>query len=43
MNIEVIGRIPNDPMVFEACFEGGVIDRGDAFDAAGKVLDAILP
>jgi CO dehydrogenase maturation factor len=43
VNIGIIGKIPNDPKVFDACFDGGAIDRGDAFDAAGKVLDAILP
>jgi CO dehydrogenase maturation factor len=43
MNIDVIGKIPNDPMVFEAGFDGGVIARGAAFNAAGKVLDALLP
>lgn len=43
MNIGIIGKIPNDPMVFDACFDGGVIGQGEAFEAAGKVLDAILP
>ncbi|HDR14302.1 MAG TPA: hypothetical protein ENN79_02215 [Desulfobacteraceae bacterium] len=42
MNIGIIGKIPNDPSVFEACFAGGVIDRGEAFDAAGNVVDALL-
>jgi len=40
-NIEVIGTIPNDPLVFEACLEGRAIGAGDAFHAAGKVLDAL--
>jgi CO dehydrogenase nickel-insertion accessory protein CooC1 len=41
-NIEVIGTIPNDPLVFEACLEGRAIGAGDAFHAAGKVLDTLL-
>ena len=41
-DIEVIGTIPNDPLVFEACFEGRAIGGGDAFHAAGKVLDDLL-
>jgi len=41
-NIEVIGTIPNDPLVFDACLEGEAIGAGDAFHAAGKVLDALL-
>ena len=40
-NIEIIGTIPNDPLVFEACLEGRAIGAGDAFHAAGKVLDAL--
>jgi len=43
MNIGIIGKIPNDPRVFDACFEGGVIGQGEASEAVGKVLDAILP
>ena len=41
-NIEVIGTIPNDPLVFEACLEGRAIGKGEAFHAAGKVLDDLL-
>jgi len=41
-DIEVIGTIPNDPLVFEACLEGRAIGAGDAFHAAGKVLDNLL-
>ena len=40
--IEVIGIIPDDPVVFEACLEGHALDRGEAFDAAGKILDYLL-
>lgn len=41
-DIEVIGIVPNDPMVFEACLEGRTLGEGEAFHAAGKVLDALL-
>ncbi|MBW2590885.1 MAG: ATP-binding protein [Deltaproteobacteria bacterium] len=41
-DIEFIGTIPNDPLVFEACLEGRAIGAGDAFHAAGKVLDNLL-
>lgn len=37
--IEVIGVVPQDPVVFEACLEGRVLGGGVAFRAAGKVLD----
>ncbi len=42
MNLDIVGTIPNDSSVFDAGFEGGVLDRGKALDAAGKVLDALL-
>ena len=41
-DIEVIGIIPNDPLVFEACLEGQTLGGGEAFNAAGKVLDNLL-
>ena len=41
-DIEVIGIIPNDPLVFEACLEGRTLGGGEAFNAAGKVLDDLL-
>jgi len=41
-DIEVIGTIPNDPSVFEACFEGRTLGGGEAFHEAGKVLDNLL-
>jgi CO dehydrogenase maturation factor len=41
-DIEVIGIIPNDPLVFEACLEGRTLGGGEAFDAAGKVLGNLL-
>ncbi len=41
-NIKVIGIIPNDPLVFEACLEGRTLGGGEAFNAAGKVLDGLL-
>ena len=37
--IEVNCIIPDDPVVFEACLEGHALDRGEAFHAAGKILD----
>jgi CO dehydrogenase maturation factor len=40
--ILVLGTLPYDPVVFETCWEGLVSERGAAFDAAGKVLDALL-
>jgi len=41
-NIQIIGTIPNDPLVFEACLEGSTIGVGEAFHAAGRVLDDLL-
>ena len=41
-NIEIIGTIPNDPLVFEECLEGRALGVGEAFHAAGKVLDYLL-
>lgn len=40
--IEVIGVIQDDPVVFEACLEGHALVRGEAFDTAGKILDCLL-
>ena len=40
--IEVIGTVPNDPLVFEACLEGRAIGGAEAFHAVGKVLDNLL-
>jgi len=41
-NIEIIGTVPNDPLVFDACLEGRVFSRGRSFQAAGEVLDSLL-
>lgn len=41
-DIEVVGIVPNDPLLFEACLEGRSLGEGDAFQAAGKVLDNLL-
>jgi CO dehydrogenase maturation factor len=41
-NIAILGKIPNDAVVFDACLEGRVLDRGKAFHAAGQVLDRLL-
>lgn len=40
--IPVLGAIPQDPAVFEACLEGHPLGRGEAFRAAGAVIDALL-
>jgi CO dehydrogenase maturation factor len=40
--IDVIGIIPNDPMIFEACLEGQALRTGEASSAAGKVLEGLL-
>jgi len=42
MGIKVIGVVPHDPLVFEACLEGRALGKGKAFRAAGKVLDFLL-
>jgi len=41
-DLEVIGVVPYDPLVFEACLEGRAMREGEAFDAAGKVLNFLL-
>jgi CO dehydrogenase maturation factor len=41
-SIELIGTIPNDPLVFDACLDGRVLGQGKAFRAAGEVLDGLL-
>lgn len=40
--IKVIGVVPHDPMVFEACLEGRALGEGEAFRAAGKILDFLV-
>jgi CO dehydrogenase maturation factor len=40
--ISVAGYIPKDAEIFEACLDGRSPLRGDAFQAAGKVLDCLL-
>ncbi len=40
--IEVIGVIPQDPVIFQACLEGNALDRGAAFNAAGQVLESLM-
>ena len=40
--IEVIGFVPNDVAVFEACLEGRPLSQDRAFHAAGKILDLLL-
>lgn len=41
-HIEVIGVIPNDSAIFEACLEGRALGRGEAADRAGTILDLLL-
>jgi CO dehydrogenase maturation factor len=41
-DIDVIGIIQNDTAVFEACLEGYALNRGDAFDAAGRILAYLM-
>ena len=41
-DIEVIGAIPHDPEVFEACLEGRALGWGEAARQAGRVLDFLL-
>lgn len=40
--IDVIGIIPDDCLVFEACLEGHAFERGVASQAAGKLLNTLL-
>lgn len=40
--IDVIGVIPEDPEVFEACLEGHAIGEGEASRAARKILDNLF-
>jgi CO dehydrogenase maturation factor len=40
--INVVGTLPNDPVVFEAGLAGHGLKNGLAFDAAGKVLDSLM-
>jgi CO dehydrogenase maturation factor len=40
--IEVIGVLPYDAYVSEACLEGRALDRGEALQEAGKALDFLL-
>lgn len=40
--IKVTGVLPHDPLVFEAGLDGRGLKSGPAFDAAGKVLDALI-
>ncbi len=40
--IDILGEIPNDPMVFEAGLEGRACDSGKAFEEAGNALNRLL-
>ncbi|MBN1626512.1 MAG: P-loop NTPase [Deltaproteobacteria bacterium] len=41
-DLEILGVIPYDPLVFEANLEGFALNKGKAFDEAKKVLEALL-
>jgi len=41
-SVDVIGSIPNDPEVFEACLEGRALEDSEAFAAAGNAMDYLL-
>jgi len=41
-DIEIIGTLPVDPLIFEACLEGRVFAKGEAFYATGEILDSLL-
>ena len=40
--IDIIGIIPYDPLVFEACLRGHAFERGVSSQAVGKVLNSLL-
>ncbi|MDD2605350.1 MAG: P-loop NTPase [Desulfobacterales bacterium] len=40
--LAVIGVLPQDPSVFEACLTGDVPQKGEAFEAVPTVLDRLL-
>lgn len=40
--IEVLGTIPNDPTIFEACLNGNPLSQGESAKEAGKILDYLL-
>ncbi|MFP4533704.1 MAG: hypothetical protein ACLFNS_13580 [Desulfobacterales bacterium] len=40
--LEVIGTLPRDQAVFEACLTGDVPDTGKAFETSAGVLDRLL-
>jgi CO dehydrogenase nickel-insertion accessory protein CooC1 len=41
-DIKVIGSLPNDSFVFEACLDDRSLSRGKAFHAAGRILNNLL-
>jgi CO dehydrogenase maturation factor len=41
-DIDVIGTIKDDSFIFEACLEGHPLDRGEGFDAAGRILEYVI-
>jgi CO dehydrogenase nickel-insertion accessory protein CooC1 len=41
--IAIIGSIPYDPEIFEACLDGQPLGKGEAAREAGKILDTLFP
>jgi CO dehydrogenase nickel-insertion accessory protein CooC1 len=41
-NVDVIGVLPDDPVIFEACLDGQAIGHCKAYYEAGKILDVLL-
>ncbi len=41
-DIDVIGVIPQDTTIFQACLDGHALGRGAAFDAAGQILETLI-
>jgi CO dehydrogenase maturation factor len=41
-NVDVIGVLPNDPVIFGACLDGHALGDCEAYFASGEVLDVLL-
>jgi hypothetical protein len=42
MDIKIAGAIPYEPLISNSNPEGRMLDKGDIYDAAEKVLDTLL-
>ncbi len=42
MKIEIIGTIPDDPLIFEACLDGRVPEPGKALHAVENIYDILM-